>query len=479
MPRGGSISDLDWVPDFETVAVRGGQEPDPGNGYVFEDAADGAAKCSWNKDGYLYTRLGNPTNSVFEKRMAMLEGGVGAVAMASGHSAQFMAVTQCCEPGHNIVSTSWLYGGTFNQFRVYLPKFDINVKLVLGNDPADFDAAIDDDTRAVYIETVSNPKQCVPDIPAIAAVAHKHDIPLMIDNTFGMAGYLCQPIKLGADIVMHSCTKWIGGHNTSMGGVIIDGGRFEWGSPRSAAKFPGLTGPALGYHGMKFWETYGPLALTMKLRMDCMRDLGPCMSPFNAWLFLQGLETLPLRAQRTVENTQKLAVWLEAHPCVNWVLYPGLRSHPDFELARKLMPKGTGGVLTFGVAGKVEEVRAIVDNLKMCSHVANVGDCKTLIIHPWVTTHQQLPDEEKNQRRYHTRSCWLSSTCTADLLRVSVGIENIEDIKRDFEQAFAAAGLRPAGKVGDDPFNGAMDLVNAGFMGTAATSAPKAGVFKE
>ncbi|KAM0814053.1 hypothetical protein AB5N19_14055 [Seiridium cardinale] len=454
------------------MAIHGGQEPDPGNGsravpifqtasYVFEDAEDGAAKCSWSKDGYLYTRLGNPTTSVFEKRMAMLEGGVGAVATASGHSAQFMALTQCCEPGHNIVSTSWLYGGTFNQFRVYLPKFNIQVKWVLGNDASDFDKAVDENTRVIYIETISNPKQSVPDIPAIAAVAHKHGIPLVIDNTFGMGGYLCQPIKLGADIVTHSCTKWIGGHNTSMGGVVVDGGRFEWGSPKSAGKFPGLTEPAPGYHGMRFWEAYGPRALTAKLRMECMRDLGPCMSPFNAWLFLQGLETLSLRAQRTVENTQKLAEWLDAHPSVNWVLYPGLPSHPDYELARQLLPRGAGGVLTFGVAGNVEEVRAVVDNLKMCSHVANVGDCKTLIIHPWVTTHQQLPDADK-----------IKGGVTPDLLRVSVGIETFEDIKRDFEQAFVAAGLRPAEKSGADPFNTAMDLVEAGFMGEATTGAP-------
>ncbi|KAI1212413.1 Cys/Met metabolism PLP-dependent enzyme-domain-containing protein [Annulohypoxylon truncatum] len=277
-----------------------------------------------------------------------------------------------------------------------------------------------------------------------------------------MAGYLCQPIKLGADIVTHSCTKWIGGHNTSMGGIVVDGGRFEWGSALSAAKFPGLTEPAPGYHGLRFWETYGPRALTAKLRMDSMRDLGPCMSPFNAWLFLQGLETLPLRAQRTVENTQRLAEWLEAHPCVNWVLYPGLPSHPDYDLARELLPRGAGGVLTFGVAGKVDEVRAVVDNLKMCSHVANVGDCKTLIIHPWVTTHQQMPDEEK-----------IKGGVTPDLLRVSVGIENFEDIQRDFEQAFVAAGLQLAEKSGEDPFTAAMELVNAGFMGKAATGVPQ------
>ncbi|KAK6950311.1 hypothetical protein K445DRAFT_312766 [Daldinia sp. EC12] len=468
----GSISNLDWEPSFDTIAVHGGQEPDPINGaravplyqtaaYNFSDAADGASKFAWSRDGYVYTRMGNPTNTVFENRMAMLEGGVGAVATASGHAAQFMALTQCCEPGHNFLSTSWLYGGTFNQFRVYLSKFKIDVKWVVGNDPAKFDEAVDENTRAIYIETISNPKHSVPDIAALAAVAHKHGIPLIVDNTFGMGGYLCQPIKLGADIVTHSATKWIGGHGTSMGGIVIDGGHFDW---SASGKFPGFTEPAEGYHGMRFWETYGKKALSAKVRMDSMRDLGPCMSPFNAWLFLQGLETLPLRGQRTVENTQKLAEWLESHPCVNWVLYPGLKSHPDYELAKRVMPKGAGGVLTFGVAGKVEQVRAVVDNLKMASHLANVGDCKTLIIHPWVTTHQQMPDEEK-----------IKGGVTPDLLRVSLGIEDFEDIKRDFEQAFKAAGLEKADKSGIDPFQTAMNLVSGGFMGKLATGAPRPG----
>lgn len=468
----GSISNLDWEPSFDTIAVHGGQEPDPINGsravplyqtaaYNFSDAADGASKFAWSRDGYVYTRMGNPTNTVFENRMAMLEGGVGAVATASGHAAQFMALTQCCEPGHNFISTSWLYGGSFNQFRVYLSKFKINVKWVIGNDPAKFEEAIDDNTRAIYIETISNPKHSVPDIAAIAAVAHKHGIPLVVDNTFGMGGYLCQPIKLGADIVTHSATKWIGGHGTSMGGIVIDGGHFDW---SASGKFPGFTEPAEGYHGMRFWETYGYKALAAKVRMDSMRDLGPCMSPFNAWLFLQGLETLPLRGQRTVENTQKLAEWLEAHPCVNWVLYPGLKSHQDYELAQKVMPKGGGGVLTFGVAGKVEQVRAVVDNLKMASHLANVGDCKTLIIHPWVTTHQQMPDDEK-----------IKGGVTPDLLRVSLGIEDFEDIKKDFEQAFKAAGLEKAAKSGIDPFQTAANLVSGGFMGKLATGAPRPG----
>lgn len=466
----GSLKDVE-NPGWNTIALHGGQEPDPINGaraapiyqtcaYNFEDAADGAGKFAWSKDGYVYTRMGNPTNTIFETRMAMLEGGVGAVATASGHAAQFMAITNCCQPGHNFVSTSWLYGGTYNQFRVYMKKFKIAVKFVQGDDPTDIKNTIDENTRAVYIETISNPKHNIPDVAAIAKVAHDAGIPLIIDNTFGMGGYISRPISLGADIVTHSCTKWIGGHGTSMGGIVIDGGHFDW---SASGKFPEFTEPADGYHGMRFWETYGNKALAAKLRMDSMRDLGPCMSPFNAWLFLQGLETLPLRGQRHVENSQAFAEWLEAHPCVSWVLYPGLKSHKDYERARTTMPNGPGGVLTFGVAGNIDEVRAVVNNLKLCSHLANVGDAKTLIIHPWVTTHQQLPDEEK-----------IKGGVTPDLIRVSLGLEDIKDIIFDFQQAFVAAGLQPAEK-GVDPFQTASGLVKSGFMGKWATSAPKPG----
>lgn len=367
-----------------------------------------------------------------------------------------------------------------------MKKFKIQVKFVLGDDPTDIKNTIDENTRAVYIETISNPKHNIPDVAAIAKVAHDAGIPLIIDNTFGMGGYISRPISLGADIVTHSCTKWIGGHGTSMGGIVIDGGHFDW---SASGKFPEFTEPADGYHGMRFWETYGHKALAAKLRMDSMRDLGPCMSPFNAWLFLQGLETLPLRGKRHCENTQALGEWLEAHPCVSWVLYPGLKSHKDYERAQKMMPNGAGGVLTFGVvctpslrpyseflycisvgtvltvaqAGNIDEVRAVVNNLKLCSHLANVGDAKTLIIHPWVTTHQQLPDEEK-----------IKGGVTPDLIRVSLGLEDIKDIVYDFEQAFVAAGLKPAEK-GVDPFKAASGLVKKGFMGKWATSAPKPG----
>ncbi|KAL2818246.1 pyridoxal phosphate-dependent transferase [Aspergillus cavernicola] len=338
---------------------------------------------------------------VFEQRMSMLEGGVGAVATASVHAAQFMVITNCCSPGQNFVSTSWLYGGTYNQFRVYMKKFNI------------------DNTRAVYIETISNPKHSVPDIAAISAVAHKHGIPVIVDNTFGMGGYLSRPLVLGADIVTHSCTKRIGRHGTSMGGIVIDGGHFDW---STSGKFPGFTEPADGYHGMRFWETYGYKALSAKLRMDSMRDLGPCMSPFNAWLFLQGLETLALRGKRHCESTLALAEWFEAHPSVNWVLYPRLRWHSHYEHVKEVMPNGGGGVLTFGV----------------------------------------LPDEEK-----------IKGGVTPDLIRVSVGLEDFEDIKHDFEQAFVAVGLKPAVKLNGDPFNQAMSLFNDGFMKDLGTAAPK------
>jgi O-acetylhomoserine/O-acetylserine sulfhydrylase len=338
-----------------------------------------------------------------------------------------MAITSIMGPGSNFISTTWLYGGTYNQFRVYLKKFDITVKWVEGQNPSDIAAAIDDKTRGIYIETIGNPKHNVPDIAAIASVAHAAGIPLIADNTFGMGGYLCRPFSLGADIITHSATKWIGGHGTSMGGIVIDGGNFDW---SASGKFPEFTEAADGYHGMKFWDTYGKKALAAKLRMDAMRDLGPCMSPFNAWLFLQGLEALPLRGERTASNALTFARWLESHPCVSWVLYPGLESHPDHTLAKKVLKNGYGGVLTFSVARTIEQVSTVVDNLKLCSHLANVGDAKTLIIHPWRTTHQQLPDEEKIQ-----------AGVTPDLIRVSLGIEHVNDIIHDFEQAFEGAGL--------------------------------------
>lgn len=336
-----------------------------------------------------------------------------------------MAITSVCEPGDNFIATTWLYGGTYNQFRVYMKKFNIQVRFVEGQQPADIAAAIDEKTRAVYIETIGNPQFNVPNIAAIADIAHKAGIPLLVDNTFGMGGYVCRPLLLGADIVTHSCTKWIGGHGTSMGGIVIDGGKFDW----SNGKFPGLTEPQEGYHGMRYWETYGKKALAAKLRMDSMRDLGPCMSPFNAWLFLQGLETLSLRGQRHCENALSLAKWLDNHANVAWVNYPGLPSHVDHKLAKSTL-NGFGGVLSFGVAGDIGKVEAVMDNLRLCSHVANVGDAKTLTLHPWRSTHHQVPDEEK-----------IHAGVTPDMIRVSVGLEHIDDIVHDFQQAFDKAGL--------------------------------------
>ena len=339
-----------------------------------------------------------------------------------------MAITTVCEPGYNFISTTWLYGGTYNQFRVYLKKFNIHVKFVEGQNPKDIAAAIDEKTRAIYIETIGNPQFNVPDIAAISKLAHEAGIPVIVDNTFGMGGYVCKPFSLGADIITHSCTKWIGGHGTSMGGIVIDGGKFNWAN----GKFPGFVDPSEGYHGMRFWDTYGYKALTAKLRMDAMRDLGPCMSPFNAWLFLQGLETLSLRGERHNQNALAFAQWLDKHPNVAWVNYPGLPSHSDHALAKRVL-NGFGGVLTFGVAGNIDEVAAVVDNLKLCSHLANVGDAKTLILHPWRSTHHQIPDEEK-----------FKGGVTPDVIRVSVGLEHIDDIIHDFAQAFENAGLKNA-----------------------------------
>lgn len=338
-----------------------------------------------------------------------------------------MAITTVCEPGYNFVSTTWLYGGTYNQFRVYLKRFNIQVKFVKGQDPADLAAAIDEKTRAVYVETIGNPQFNVPDIAAIAKVAHEAGVPVIVDNTFGMGGFVCRPLALGADILTHSCTKWIGGHGTSMGGIVIDGGNFNWAN----GKFPTFTEPSEGYHGMRFWDTYGAKALTARLRMDAMRDLGPCLSPFNAWLFLQGLETLSLRAERHCQNALALARWLERHRNVTWVNYPGLASHPNHALASRVFKRGFGGVLTFGVAGDIQEAAAVMDGLKLCSHLANVGDAKTLVLHPWRSTHHQIPDEEK-----------IHGGVTPDMIRVSVGLEHIDDIIHDIEQAFGKAGLK-------------------------------------
>ena len=431
---------------YETLQVHAGQDPAPGTNaravpiyqttsYTFDDTAHGARLFGLEEFGNIYTRIMNPTSDVFEQRIAALEGGVAALATGSGQAAQFLALTTLAEAGDNIVSTSYLYGGTYNQFKVSFKRLGIEVRFVEGDDPADFAAAIDDNTKAVYVETIGNPRFNVPDLPAIADVAHEAGVPLVVDNTFGAAGYLCRPIDHGADIVVQSATKWIGGHGTSIGGVIVDSGNFDW----SNGRFPTFTEPSPGYHGLKFAETFGPdgpfgnIAFIIRARVEGLRDFGPALSPFNSFLFLQGLETLSLRVQRHVDNAQELAEWLEAHPSVEWVSYPGLTSHPYHETATRILNNGYGAVLTFGIKGGLSAGQRFIDSVELASHLANLGDAKTLVIHPASTTHQQLSSEEQ-----------LTSGVTEDLIRVSVGIEHIDDIKADFETAFARAGLKGA-----------------------------------
>jgi O-acetylhomoserine/O-acetylserine sulfhydrylase len=427
---------------FETLQVHAGQEPAPGTNaravpiyqttsYVFNDADHGARLFALQEFGNIYTRIMNPTTDVFEKRIAALEGGVAALATSSGQAAQFLALTTIAQAGDNIVSTSFLYGGTYNQFKVSLPRLGINVKFVDGDEPEDFRQAIDDRTKALYVETIGNPQFNIPDFVAIAHIAHENGIPLIVDNTFGAGGYLARPIEYGADIVVESATKWIGGHGTSIGGVIVDSGKFDWGS----GKFPLFTEPAPGYHGLNFQEVFGTgsqfgnIAFIIRARVEGLRDFGAALSPFNAFLLLQGLETLSLRVERHVTNALELARWLEQQPQVAWVNYPGLPNHPYHERAKKYLRHGFGGVLNFGIKGGLEAGRAFINNVKLASHLANVGDAKTLVIHPASTTHQQLSDAEQ-----------VSAGVTPDLVRVSVGIEHIDDIKEDFEQAFRAGG---------------------------------------
>lgn len=417
---------------FETLQVHAGQEPDPATGsravpiyqttsYVFENAEHGADLFALRKPGNIYTRLMNPTTDVLEQRMAALEGGKAGLAVASGHSAQFIAIATICQAGDNIVSSSSLYGGTYNQFKVAFKRLGIEVKFVDVNEPEAFRRAIDENTNALYMESIGNPAFNVPDFDAVAAIARENGIPLIVDNTFGCGGYLCRPIEHGASIVVESGTKWIGGHGTSMGGIIVDAGTFDWGN----GKFPLFTEPSEGYHGLKFHEAVGELAFIIRARVEGLRDFGPAISPFNSFMLLQGLETLSLRVQRHLDNTLELARWLEAHDAVEWVNYPGLENHPTHELARKYLTNGFGCVLTFGVKGGYKNAVKFIDSVKLASHLANVGDAKTLVIHPASTTHQQLSAEEQQ-----------SAGVTVDMVRVSVGIEHIDDIKADFNQAF-------------------------------------------
>jgi len=423
---------------FETLQIHAGQEVDSTTNsravpiyqttsYVFNNAEHAANLFGLKAFGNIYTRLMNPTTDVFEKRIAALEGGVAAVATASGQSAQFIALTNILQAGDNLVSTSFVYGGTYNQFKVQFKRLGIKVRFVDGDNPADFEEAIDANTKAIYLETIGNPEFNIPDFDAIAAIAKKHGLPLVVDNTFGTAGYLFRPIDHGANIVVQSATKWIGGHGTSVGGVIVDAGNFNWAN----GKFPQFTEPSEGYHGLKFWEVFGAggpfgnIAFAIRARVEGLRDYGPCLSPFNAFLLLQGLETLSLRVERHVGNAKIIADWLSEHAQVAKINYPGLKSSPYHELAKKYLKIGFGGVLSFHIKGGTEAADLFINNLKLVSHLANVGDSKTLIIHPASTTHQQLSEEEQG-----------SSGVVPGLIRLSVGIEHVEDIINDLSQAF-------------------------------------------
>ncbi|ABL65784.1 O-acetylhomoserine aminocarboxypropyltransferase/cysteine synthase family protein [Chlorobium phaeobacteroides] len=430
------MSKLSSLCRFETLQVHAGQEPDPTTNaravpiyqttsYTFDSVAHGSDLFALKAFGNIYTRLMNPTTDVLEKRVAALEGGAAALALASGHSAQFIAITNLCQAGDNIVSSSYLYGGTYNQFKVTFPRLGIKVKIVDGQSPEAFRAAIDEQTKALYVESIGNPAFHVPDFDALAELSREYGIPLIVDNTFGCAGYLARPLDHGASIVVESATKWIGGHGTSMGGVIVDSGTFNWGN----GKFPLLSEPSEGYHGLKFYETFGSLAFIIKARVEGLRDIGPAISPFNSFLLLQGLETLSLRVQRHADNTLALARWLEKHPSVAWVNYAGLEGHQTWELAKKYLQNGFGCVLTFGIRGGYEKAVGFIESVRLASHLANVGDAKTLVIHPASTTHQQLSSGEQE-----------SAGVSSDMIRVSVGIEHIEDIKDDFKQAFNKIG---------------------------------------
>ncbi len=431
---------------FETLQVHAGQQPAPGTNaravpiyqttsYTFDDADHGARLFALQEFGNIYSRIMNPTTDVFEQRVAALEGGVAALATGSGQSAQLITITTIAQAGDNLVASASLYGGTYNQFKVSLPRLGIDVRLVEGDDLAAFEAQIDDKTRGIYVESIGNPGFHVPDLKGLSALAKKHGLPLIVDNTFGAAGYLVRPIEHGADIVVQSATKWIGGHGTSIGGGIVDAGTFDWGNGR----FPLFTEPAPGYHGLNFWETFGSgsqfgnIAFIIRARVEGLRDLGPALSPFNSFLFLQGLETLSLRVQRHVDNTQALAEWLQQQPSVSWVNYPGLPDHPFHERAKRYFRNGFGAVLTFGIRGGEQAGRRFINAVELASHLANVGDAKTLVIHPASTTHQQLSEAERQ-----------AAGVNPELIRVSVGIEHIDDIKEDFAQAFERAGLEAA-----------------------------------
>lgn len=425
---------------FETLQVHAGHDIDEDTlsravpiyqttSFVFKSSEHGANLFALKEFGNIYTRIMNPTTDVFEKRVAALEGGVAALAVASGQAAQFIALNNILRDGDNFVSSSNLYGGSYNQFKVSFKRLGIEVRFVEEEEVAAYEKLIDDKTKAIYVETIGNPGFTIPDFEGLAALAKKYDIPLVVDNTYGAGGYLFQPLKHGANIVVAAATKWLGGHGNSIGGIIVDGGNYNWGN----GKFPEFSEPAEGYHGMKFWEIFGDnnplglpnIAFTIRARVEGLRDFGPALSPFNSFLLIQGVETLSLRMDRTVENALALAQWLEAHEDVESVNYPGLPSSKYHDRAKKYLKKGFGGVLSFKVKGGKEKAEKLVNNLKLISHLANMGDSKTLIIHPASTTHQQLTDQEQ-----------LQAGVEPTMLRISLGIEHIDDIKADLQQAF-------------------------------------------
>ena len=426
------MKDRRW--GFRTRALHAGSRPDPATGaravpiyqstsFVFEDTADAADLFALQKYGTIYTRISNPTTASFEERMASLEGAIGAVATASGQAAEFLTVTALAGAGDHIVAAAGLYGGTYTQFDVTLRRLGIDTAFVDGTDVGAFAAAIRPDTKLIYTEIISNPSGAVADIAALAEVAHAHDLPLVVDSTFATP-YLCRPLDHGADIVLHSATKFLGGHGTSIGGVVADAGRFAWDSGR----FAHLTEPVASYNGLRWWDNFGEYAFCTKLRAEQLRDIGACLSPFNAFLLLQGLETLPLRMDAHVANAKAVAEWLNADDRVTWVLWAGLADHPQHELGRRYMPKGPGAIFTFGVRGGRQGGSCFIESLQLVSHLANVGDAKSLVIHPASTTHQQLSDTELE-----------AAGVSPDMVRISVGLEDVEDIIWDLDQALAHA----------------------------------------
>ncbi|MEZ5834457.1 MAG: O-acetylhomoserine aminocarboxypropyltransferase [Geminicoccaceae bacterium] len=418
---------------FETLAIHAGASPDPTTGaravpiyqttsYVFDDVDHAASLFNLQQFGNIYTRLTNPTVSALEERVAALEGGTAACATASGHSAQFLTFLNLMNPGDNIIASTRLYGGSISQMKQTFPQFDWNVRYVDPRDPSNFASAIDERTRAVFIESASNPDGIVADIGAIAAIAHEHGVPLVVDNTCATP-YLCRPLAHGADIVVHSLTKYLGGQGNSVGGIIVEGGNFDW----SNGKFPHMSEPCAAYHGIRFHETFGNLALTVRNKAIGLRDMGPCLSPFNAFLILQGIETLPLRMERHVANADKVAAWLDRHPAVSWVSYARLPQNRTTNVD-KYCPNGLGSLFTFGVKGGYEAGIRVVNNCQMISHVANIGDTRTLIIHPASTTHRQLSEEQQ-----------IAAGAGPDVIRLSVGIETVDDIIADLDQALSSA----------------------------------------